>query len=191
MRFWPWFGSDRRRPRRLLRLPGWNGRGRDHPQCEADPSGMADSQVGRRVAGPPVRRSRSAGGGRDDTWSYLALVSTSDLARLQRAEKADGASTSPPRRTGGSTRLPSEGGGGAGSDTPHSTYRGFVIEQEMLRGFRDRAQRKSCRIESRRRCDCPIGRRRARLAPFANCPSRQKPPSMARIAGLTSGTKRA
>lgn len=76
--------------------------------------------------------------------SYLALVSTGDFARLQRGEKASGAWTFHLRRTGSSTRLLVRGSGGAAGhvlfDVPH-----FVMEQKMLRGIRDRAQRKAAR----------------------------------------------
>lgn len=81
--------------------------------------------------------------------SYLALVSTGDFTRLQQGETADGAWTFHLRRSGSSTRLLARGSGGAVGhalfDIPH-----FVMEQKMLRGIRDRAQRKAAqdRVEA-------------------------------------------
>lgn len=72
--------------------------------------------------------------------SHLVLTSPDDFARLQRGEKASGAWGFYLRRRDGGTRLIIRGCGGAvghpAFDIPH-----FVMEQKMMRGIRDRAER--------------------------------------------------
>lgn len=72
--------------------------------------------------------------------SYLVLVSSDDYDRLQRGEKATGSWSFHLRQENESTRLLVRGSGGAVGhvwfDLPH-----FVMEQKMMRGIRDRAER--------------------------------------------------
>ncbi|UXA18982.1 hypothetical protein [Mycobacterium sp. SMC-4] len=72
--------------------------------------------------------------------SHLVLVSPADYERLQRGEKASGCWSFTLRREVGWTRLVVRGSGGPVGrfwfDIPH-----FVMEQKMMRGIADRAQR--------------------------------------------------
>jgi len=72
--------------------------------------------------------------------SHLVLMSPDDFDRVQRGEKAYGAWSFCLRQSNGSTRLLIRGSGGAVGyivfDIAH-----FVMEQKMMRGIRDRAQR--------------------------------------------------
>lgn len=72
--------------------------------------------------------------------SHLVLMSPADFDRMQRGEKATGAWIFHLRRDNGWTRLLVRGSGGvvghAGFDIPH-----FVMEQKMMCGIRDRAQK--------------------------------------------------
>jgi hypothetical protein len=72
--------------------------------------------------------------------SHLVLVSSDDYDRLQGGEKATGAWAFHLRSEGGATRLLVRGSGGAVGhmwfDLPH-----FVMEQKMMRGIRDRAEK--------------------------------------------------
>lgn len=72
--------------------------------------------------------------------SHLVLMSPPDFERVQRGEKASGAWALYLRRKYGWTRLLARGSGGAvghaSFDIPH-----FIMEQKMMRGIRDRAQR--------------------------------------------------
>lgn len=89
--------------------------------------------------------------------SYLVLVSTADFDRLSRGEKASGAWAFHLRRENGWTRLLVRGSGGAVGhavfDIPH-----FVMEQKMMRGIRDRAQ-KTRRDETEDLLATPVRRR--------------------------------
>lgn len=72
--------------------------------------------------------------------SHLVLVSPADYERLQQGQKASGSWSFVLRRQAGQTRLIARGSGGAAGhfwfDIPH-----FVMEQKMLRGIAERAQR--------------------------------------------------
>ncbi len=72
--------------------------------------------------------------------SHLILMSPEDFDRVRRGERASGLWAFYVRRTGSQTRLLVRGVGGfaghAGFDIPH-----FVMEQRMLRGIRDRAEK--------------------------------------------------
>ncbi len=72
--------------------------------------------------------------------SHIVLVSPADFERLQHGMEASGAWVFVLRRENGWTRLLVRGSGGAVGhalfDIPH-----FVMEQKMLRGIRDRAER--------------------------------------------------
>jgi hypothetical protein len=72
--------------------------------------------------------------------SHLVLMSPDDFRCVQRGEKASGAWTFCLRRQIGWTRLIVRGSGGAIGhsffDIPH-----FAMEQKMMRGIRDRAER--------------------------------------------------
>jgi hypothetical protein len=71
---------------------------------------------------------------------HLVLMSADDFSRVQRSEKASGAWSFHLRQEAGWTRLLVRGCGGAVGhaifDIPH-----FVMEQKMMRGLRDRAER--------------------------------------------------
>jgi len=71
---------------------------------------------------------------------HLILVSPKDFERVRQGEMASGAWGFHLRREAGWTRLLVRGSGGAvgraGFDIPH-----FVMEQKMMRGIRDRAER--------------------------------------------------
>ncbi|WP_235672715.1 hypothetical protein [Mycolicibacterium hodleri] len=72
--------------------------------------------------------------------SHLVLTSPGDFARLRRGEKASGTWAFYLRRNGSRTRLVVRGSGGAVGritfDVPH-----FVMERQMMRGIRARAER--------------------------------------------------
>lgn len=72
--------------------------------------------------------------------SHLVLMSADDFDRVQRGEKASGAWGFYLHREAGWTRLLARGSGGA---VGHAIFdiAHFVMEQKMLRGIRDRAER--------------------------------------------------
>lgn len=72
--------------------------------------------------------------------SHLVLVSPADFGRLQRGEKASGAWAFCLRRQNAWTRLLVRGSGGV-CGHPVFDIAHFVMEQKMMRGIRDRAQR--------------------------------------------------
>lgn len=72
--------------------------------------------------------------------SHLVLVSPADFERVQRGEKASGAWAFCLRRQNAWTRLLVRGSGGA-IGHPAFDIAHFVMEQTMMRGIRDRAQR--------------------------------------------------
>ena len=90
--------------------------------------------------------------------SYLVLVSAADFDRLSRGEKASGVWAFYLRRENGWTRLLVRGSGGAVGhavfDIPHFV----VMEQKMMRGIRDRAQ-KTHRDETEDLLATPVRRR--------------------------------
>jgi hypothetical protein len=72
--------------------------------------------------------------------SHLVLMSAEDFGRVQYREKASGAWSFHLRRYGQRTRLLARGSGSA-VGRPWFDAAHFVMEQKMLRGIRDRAQR--------------------------------------------------
>lgn len=72
--------------------------------------------------------------------SHLVLMSPSDFERVQRGEKASGAWIFCLRRQNAWTRLLVRSTGGAVGNTAFDIAH-FVMEQKMMRGIRDRAQR--------------------------------------------------
>lgn len=90
--------------------------------------------------------------------SYLVLVSAADFDRLTRGEKDSGVWAFYLRRENGWTRLLVRGSGGAVGhavfDIPHFV----VMEQKMMRGIRDRAQ-KTHRDETEDLLATPVRRR--------------------------------
>lgn len=72
--------------------------------------------------------------------SHLVLVSPADFERLNRGEKASGAWAFCLRRQNAWTRLLVRGSGGAIGHPAFDVVH-FVMEQKMMRGLRDRAER--------------------------------------------------
>src|ERR1700757_4496560 len=72
--------------------------------------------------------------------SHLVLMSADDFGRVQRGEKASGAWSFHLRQDGGGAPLLARGAGGP-IGQPWFDVAHFVMEQMMLRGIRDRAQR--------------------------------------------------
>jgi len=72
--------------------------------------------------------------------SHLVLVSPADFERVRRGEKASGAWAFCLRRQNAWTRLLVRGNGGA-IGHPAFDVTHFVMEQKMMRGIRDRAER--------------------------------------------------
>lgn len=90
--------------------------------------------------------------------SYLVLVSAADFDRLSRGEKASGVWAFYLRRENGWTRLLVRGSGGAVGHAVFDIPSFVVMEQKMMRGIRDRAQ-KTHRDETEDLLATPVRRR--------------------------------
>ena len=90
--------------------------------------------------------------------SYLVLVSAADFDRLSRGEKDSGVWAFYLRRENGWTRLLVRGSGGAVGHAVFDIPSFVVMEQKMMRGIRDRAQ-KTHRDETEDLLATPVRRR--------------------------------